>query len=200
MLPKVLQFPCQRNIASTFGERLQKEHGERRLTRGNSPDTSGVLSLYFVLWKPRICIGPGSSSRHSPSPSESSKQHPRIIHFIELAAVWIQTLPRDEITREIEHGPDFLSVNTRDLPVSRPSICAVFDYSWEFLAEEESRVLLRLSVFHGGFQREAVEQVAGASLSTRFALVTKSLAASLKLRLLKQLRCYLFNGYGLPFC
>jgi len=52
---------------------------------------------------------------------------------------------------------------------------AVFDQSWKLLSEKEQRVLLRLSVFRGGFRREAAEQVAEATLSALSTLVTKSL-------------------------
>jgi len=52
---------------------------------------------------------------------------------------------------------------------------AVFDHSWKLLTEEEQRVLARLSVFQGGFGRQAAEVVAGATLSTLSTLVTKSL-------------------------
>ena len=94
---------------------------------------------------------------------------------IELAAAWVRTLSCDEIAREIERGLDFLSVSTRDLPARHRSMRAVFDHSWKLLTEEEQGVLLRLSVFRGGFRREAAEQVADATLSVLSTLVTKSL-------------------------
>jgi predicted ATPase/transcriptional regulator with XRE-family HTH domain len=94
---------------------------------------------------------------------------------IELAAAWVRTLASDEIAREIERGLDFLSVSTRDLPARHRSMRAVFDQSWKLLSEEEQTVLLRLSVFRGGFRREAAEVVAGATLSALSTLMTKSL-------------------------
>ena len=94
---------------------------------------------------------------------------------IELAAAWARTLACNEIAREIERGLDFLSVSTRDLPARHRSMRAVFDHSWKLLTEGEQEVLLRLSVFQGGFQREAAEQVAEATLSVLSMLVTKSL-------------------------
>ena len=94
---------------------------------------------------------------------------------IELAAAWVRTLTCDEIAQEIEHGMDFLSVSVRDLPTRHRSMRAVFDHSWQLLTEEEQKVLIQLSAFHGGFRREAAEQVAGATLSVLSALVTKSL-------------------------
>ena len=106
----------------------------------------------------------------------------RICHLVggaplglELAAAWVRSLSCHEIAREIERGLDFLSISAKDLPARHRSMRAVFDHSWKLLTEEDQRVLLRLSVFHGGFQREAAEAVAGASLSTLSALVTKSL-------------------------
>jgi predicted ATPase/DNA-binding XRE family transcriptional regulator len=94
---------------------------------------------------------------------------------IELAAAWVRTLSCTEIAQEIERGLDFLHVSARDMPVRHRSMRAVFDHSWKLLTEEEQGVLLRLSVFRGGFTREAAEQVAEATLSVLSTLVTKSL-------------------------
>ncbi len=94
---------------------------------------------------------------------------------IELAAAWVRTLTCVEIVQEIERGLDFLSGSARDLPARHRSMRAVFDHSWRLVTEEEQSVLLRLSVFHGGFRREAAEAVAGATLSVLSALVTKSI-------------------------
>lgn len=94
---------------------------------------------------------------------------------LELAATWVRTLSVSEIAKEIERNLDFLSTSVRDLPERHRSIRVVFDHSWEMLTMEEQRVLRDLSAFHGRFQRQAAEQVAGASLATLSALVAKSL-------------------------
>lgn len=94
---------------------------------------------------------------------------------LELAATWVRTLSVSEIVREIEGNLDFLSTSVRDLPERHRSIRVVFDHYWAMLTVEEQRVLRDLSAFHGRFQREAAEQVAGASLATLSALVAKSL-------------------------
>jgi predicted ATPase len=94
---------------------------------------------------------------------------------IELAAAWARTLSCPEIAQEIERNMDFLAVSARDVPERHRSLRAVFDYSWQLLAEDEGRVLMRLAVFRGGFRREAAEQVAGATLPLLSALVDKSL-------------------------
>ncbi|MGE5249385.1 MAG: ATP-binding protein, partial [Bacteroidota bacterium] len=94
---------------------------------------------------------------------------------IELAAAWTRVLSCGEIAAELEHGMDFLRTGARDIPARHRSMPAVFEQSWKLLTEEERGVLLQLSVFRGGFSREAAEQVAAAALAVLSALVTKSL-------------------------
>jgi len=94
---------------------------------------------------------------------------------IELAAAWVRTLSCQEIAHEIEQGLDFLQATARDLPARHRSMRAVFNHTWKLLSEEEQSILCRLSVFQGGFSREAAEQVADATLSILSSLVTKSI-------------------------
>ena len=94
---------------------------------------------------------------------------------IELAATWVRVLSPSEIATEIKHSLDFLNVQMHDIPERHRSMRAVFDYSWQALSADEQQVLSKLSVFQGGFQRQAAEQVAGASLSILSSLVTRSL-------------------------
>ncbi len=94
---------------------------------------------------------------------------------IELAATWIRTLSTAEIAAEIKHSLDFLSTSAQDVPERHRSMRAVFDHSWEMLSVEEQQVLCQLSVFRGGFNRQAAEQVAGASLSILSTLVNRTL-------------------------
>jgi predicted ATPase/DNA-binding XRE family transcriptional regulator len=94
---------------------------------------------------------------------------------VELAAAWVRTLTCGEIAQEIERGLGFLSGSAHSLPARHRSMRAVFDHSWRLLTQEEQGALLRLSAFQGGFRREAAEVVAGASLPTLSALLTKSL-------------------------
>jgi predicted ATPase/transcriptional regulator with XRE-family HTH domain len=94
---------------------------------------------------------------------------------LELAAAWVRTLSCREIAREIENNLDFLSSAARDVPQRHHSMRAVFDSSWHQLSAEEQNVLMRLSIFRGGFTREAAAQVCGARLPILSALVDKSL-------------------------
>lgn len=94
---------------------------------------------------------------------------------IELSAVWTRTLSCHEIASEIEKSLDFLSMNARDLPERHRSLRAVFDHSWKLLSNDERLVLMKLSVFQGGFTREMAEQVAETGLASLLSLVSKSL-------------------------
>lgn len=94
---------------------------------------------------------------------------------IELAASWVRTLSCHEIAQEIERTLDFLETPMRGIPDRHRSMRAVFDHSWNLLSEAERRALHQLSVFHGGFQRDAAKQVVGADLSLLSALLDKSL-------------------------
>lgn len=94
---------------------------------------------------------------------------------IELAAAWVRVLSCAEIAAEIERSLDFLAGAARDMPERHQSLRAVFCHSWSLLPEGERSVLCRLAVFRGGFQRQAAEQIAGASLGALSALESKSL-------------------------
>jgi DNA-binding SARP family transcriptional activator len=94
---------------------------------------------------------------------------------IELAAAWIDTLPCADIAREISKDLNILSGTAPGLPERHRSLRATFEYSWRLLKADEQQALLKLSVFRGGFEREAAAEVTAASLGTLKALVEKSL-------------------------
>ncbi|MCB0170384.1 MAG: tetratricopeptide repeat protein, partial [Anaerolineae bacterium] len=94
---------------------------------------------------------------------------------VELAASWTKTLSCPAIAAEIQRSLDFLVTPLRNVSDRHRSMAAVFDTSWQLLSENEQHVFKRLSVFRGGFQRAAAEQVAGATFATLATLVDKSL-------------------------
>ncbi|MFQ6049389.1 MAG: BTAD domain-containing putative transcriptional regulator, partial [Phycisphaerae bacterium] len=83
---------------------------------------------------------------------------------IELAAGWVRILSTTAIADEIAHNLDALATTMRDVPERHRSLRAVFEESWQHLTPAEQAVFRRLSVFRGGFSREAAEQVARARL------------------------------------
>lgn len=92
-----------------------------------------------------------------------------------LAAAWVEILTPDEIVAEIRQGLDFLETDMHDVPERQRSLRAVFDYSWNLLTEREQQVLQGLSIFRGGFTRQAAQVVTEASLRELMVLVNKSL-------------------------
>lgn len=94
-----------------------------------------------------------------------------------LAASWVSMLGPDEIADEMQRNIDFLESDMGDLPQRHRSIRAVCDYSWQLMTEREQQLFARLSVFQGGFTREAAQAVADADLRTLMSLANKSVIA-----------------------
>jgi predicted ATPase/DNA-binding SARP family transcriptional activator len=94
---------------------------------------------------------------------------------IELAAAWVSVLSCQDIATEIEEGIEVLSAPERQLSDRHRSLRGAFDHSWKLLTEEAKTGFRKLSVFRGGFSREAVMEVAGVDLVLLSELVNKSL-------------------------
>lgn len=97
---------------------------------------------------------------------------------IELAASWIRTIPCTELEVELERDLEMLESAAGDLPGRQRSMQAVFDYSWELLGADDRKALSGLSVFEGGFDREAASEVAGCGLKSIRNLMDRSLVRS----------------------
>ena len=91
-----------------------------------------------------------------------------------LAAAWMEVLSLDEMSAEIARSLDILATELRDLPERQRSMRAVFDYSWQLLAEQQRLSLMKLCVFQGGFTRQVAQSVAGASMKDLLLLINKS--------------------------
>ncbi len=94
---------------------------------------------------------------------------------IELASAWARTLSYEAIAGEIERSPDILETSIRNIPSRHRSMRTVLEHSWDLLSRTEQDTFQKLSVFRGGFTREAAQAVAGASVKLLSALVDRSL-------------------------
>jgi predicted ATPase len=92
-----------------------------------------------------------------------------------LAASWAGMLAPAEIAEEMARSIDFLATDRQGIPERQQSIRAVLDHSWNLLTEREQVAFQALSVFQGGFTREAAERIAGIALRELMALLDKSL-------------------------
>lgn len=93
---------------------------------------------------------------------------------LELAASWIDMLTPVDIAGEIARNLDFLASELIDIPERHRSVRAAIDTSWQYLSAEQKRQFAQLSVFHGGFSREAAEKIVGVSLRALSHFVNKS--------------------------
>lgn len=139
-----------------------------------SPDNSSALRLFV------------ERARQAKSGSQLSKldlEHAtRICRFvegmplaIELAAAWTSMLTPEEIAEEIHNNLDFLNISSSDIPEKHHSLRAAFESSWLMLNDGQREAFCKLSIFQGGFDRQAALQVTGISLTQLSALLDKSM-------------------------
>jgi len=94
---------------------------------------------------------------------------------IELAAGLTRALSPEEIATGLEKDLKSLAGTFRDMPERHRSLKSAFEYSWRMLDPELQRCFARLSIFRGGFEREAAQEVTGATISDLTNLMDKSL-------------------------
>jgi predicted ATPase/DNA-binding XRE family transcriptional regulator len=94
---------------------------------------------------------------------------------LELAAAWIETLTLSDLVQKTTQTLDLLAKEEPHRPARHHSIRAVFDTTWQFLSNDERAAFARLSVFNGGFTRQAAESIAGISLPMLSTLVERYL-------------------------
>ncbi len=78
---------------------------------------------------------------------------------VELAASRAAGLEAGQIAERLERTFRLLGGAERGVPERQRTLRATIDWSYNLLSEEEQRLLLRLSVFRGGWTLEAAEQV-----------------------------------------
>lgn len=93
---------------------------------------------------------------------------------IKMAAVWLRVLSLPEIVAEIQQSLGFLTTDLRNVPEQHRSMQTVFDSSWRLLGREEQQLLGRLTLFANGFNRQAAQEVADATLAQLVQLVNSS--------------------------
>ncbi len=174
--PRIKMFATSRERLNLHGEWLVEVGGMTVPPDASAEEFETFSSVRLFLQ---------SARRVNPSFALADGDRAHVAHIcqlvegfplgIELAAAWVRTIPCRDIAKEIERNLDFLSTTLRDVPERHRSLRAVFDHSWNLLAADEQHSFLNLSVFRGGFAREAAEEVAGASLNSLLALVDKSL-------------------------
>ncbi|GGQ55560.1 ATP-binding protein [Couchioplanes azureus] len=80
---------------------------------------------------------------------------------IELAVARLRALTLEEILDRLTDRYRLLTTGARNAPARQQTLRALIDWSWDLCAEPERRLWSRLSVFSGGLELEAAEQVCG---------------------------------------
>jgi predicted ATPase len=182
LVSKIIQFAPKVKILATSREKLNLQSETVLAVRGmslpdNGPPVSFESDAVHLFLQRAQKVQPG----FDPSPVER-RQIVDICKIaqgmplaIELAAAWLYVIDIEEIVEELDKGLDFLAADLRDAPERHRSIRAVFDHTWSLLEKDEQDIFMRLSIFRGGFTREAGQQVTRASLPQIAGLVNKSL-------------------------
>lgn len=101
----------------------------------------------------------------------------RLIHGIplgiEIAATWLKHLSCAEVLVELKQ--QLTNSNTLADPDSKGGLGQVITQTWQMLNPREQRLMQILSLFRGGFTREAASAITGASLSDYSSLIDKSM-------------------------
>lgn len=171
--PRVTLLVTSRERLNVWGEWTYEVHG-LQVPHDERIEGCSAIEL-FVQSAHRASKDFALSPQDTPSVVSICRLVDGMPLAIELAAAWVRVISCQAIAHEIEHNLAFLNSSRCDAPDRHGSMQAVFDQSWNLLSGEERRVLRRLAVFRGGFHRDALQVVAGASLSMMAALVDKSL-------------------------
>jgi predicted ATPase len=181
LVSSMLNAAPKLRILVTSRERLNLQEETTFRVGGIKVPTNAVTALDNDAV--RLFVGRAQQARPDYSPTAADfAAIARICQLVEgmplaivLAAAWMELLTPAEIADEITHSLDFLQTEMRNMPERHRSIRGIFEAAWKRMSEPERKVFAWLSTFRGGFTREGVQQVTGASLPTLMALVNKSL-------------------------
>jgi predicted ATPase len=182
LMNEILQLCPQVSLLVTSRQRLNLV-SESRFDLGGLAFDEGLIPETALTY-PAVQLFVDSGQRVQPLFSLTDDNVPPMIQICQqvqgmplgliLAANWLELLTPAEIAAENENSLDFLAAEMSDLPERQRSMQAVFERSWRMLSKDERRVMAALSVFRGGFNREAAEQIANANLHLLLGLVNKS--------------------------
>lgn len=96
---------------------------------------------------------------------------------LELAASWLRMMPAADIAAELT-GDSATLLEQGPNGGMHEGLRPLFERSWALLTAAERDAHARLAVFHGGFSREAAQQVAGVALPMLAALLDKSMLSA----------------------
>jgi predicted ATPase/DNA-binding SARP family transcriptional activator/Tfp pilus assembly protein PilF len=189
LVSNLVQNCSKLKVIVTSRERLNLEQEQLLPISGLPlPESSSLLNEALTTDSARLFIE--RAKRVRPEFAVSEQDLPYLIDIcqrlegvplaLELAAVWIRVMPLSELAQELTKSLDILESSSRNRSERHRSIRAAFEYSWKLLNSKEQEALRKLSVFRGGFSREAASVVAKTSVALLAVLVDKSLLRVLR--------------------
>jgi DNA-binding SARP family transcriptional activator/predicted ATPase len=148
---------------------------ESRFARRRQPGSEGTAVHLFIEAMKRFRPGFVPRSVEVQSVIGISRSLEGMPLALELAAGLAETVPLEELHREIQGNLSLLESDSVNIPDRHRSLRAVFETSRQRLTPDEGRILARLSVFRGGFTRHAAREITGADGRLLAALVSQSL-------------------------
>ncbi len=183
--PSVRILATSRQRLNLKGETVFPVSGLQIPTRRRGPDVDSTNSLQELAQFDAVQLFVDNAARVRPGFSLDEDNVGTVVEIcnltegmplgIELAAAWMAMLSPVEIAEEIGRNLEFLATDAKDLPNRHRSMRAVFESTWHRLSDNERSAFQRLSIFRGGFTREAAQNVTDVSLSVLMALVNKSI-------------------------
>lgn len=175
MAPSVVLLVTSRERLNLQEEWVYELRGLDYPAAEGTPTTlSGAMELFFQRAR--------QVNRQLPLTDENVSAVARICRLVEgmplaveLAAAWTAARPCVEIADAIVRNLDILASRLRDVPERHRSIRVAFEHSWQRLTGAEQEFFAQLSVFQGGFTREAVAAVIGSPPVMISDLLDKSL-------------------------
>jgi predicted ATPase/DNA-binding CsgD family transcriptional regulator len=146
----------------------------------SSPEAADVDA--FVAIHPALQLLVESARRVQPRLALTAEDLPILLDIcrevdglplaLELTASWANTLSLSDILAETQQSLSFLEAKWHDVPERHRSMRAVFDASCRRLLPEQRATFYSLSVFRGGFTREAAGQVVAGAKAIPHLLAT----------------------------
>jgi predicted ATPase/DNA-binding SARP family transcriptional activator len=145
-----------------FVEGLDFPEGKTGLLPSKRYKDYSAIQL-FVGAAQRIYPGFDLSQKNAPAIAKICQLVQGMPLALLLAAGGTGVYTPHEIADQIHRSFDILDTKWRDLPPRQRSMRAVLDHSWNMLNKQEREVMQGLSIFRGGFTRQAAEQIVGAA-------------------------------------
>jgi predicted ATPase len=170
-------------------------------TRSTAASVAGSAAVRLFVERARSAVsGFALTDANADAVGRICRQLDGIPLALELAAARVRVLSAEEIASRLDDRFGLLAGGTRTALPRQQTLLALLDWSYDLLSADEQALLVRLSVFAGGFTLEAAESLrsgdhGGEVLDTLTGLVDKSLvmvdaATPIRYRLLETVRQY----------